>query len=263
MWRCARLRDVRHIVLLGTDVPVAFFAYPDKPGVLLPEGCDVHRLAGIDDDHLAVLQALVDELDAEHCMPDVEDGGVPDLAGGALVPEAMARALGRYMPEDAIVVDESVTSGRGFMPYTRGAAPHDWLALTGGSIGYGLPCATGAALACPDRRVICTEGDGSAMYTLQALWTQAREGCNVTTVLFNNRSYAILKGELANVGAGNPGRTALDMLELDRPDLDWCRLAGAMGVPASRATTAEEFNEQFARACSRARPHPDRSRDVT
>ena len=248
-----QLRDVHHIILLGTDVPVAFFAYPDRPSVLVPDDCTVHRLAGIDDDHSAVLQALVDELDAGDA-PELENRDPPDLAGGALTTEAVARALGHHMPENAILVDESVTSGRGFMPFTRNAAPHDWLALTGGSIGYGLPCATGASLACPDRKVICTVGDGSAMYTIQALWTQAREGCDVVTVLFNNRSYAILKGELANVGAGNPGRTALDMLDLDRPDLDWGRLAGSMGVRASRATTAEDFNDQFARAVGEPGP---------
>ncbi len=248
-----QLHDVRHIILVGTDAPVAFFAYPDRPSVLVPDGCQVHHLADIDHDHLAVLQSLVDELDA-HDAPELENHNPPDLATGALTTEAIARALGHHMPENAILVDESVTSGRGFMPFTRNAAPHDWLALTGGSIGYGLPCATGAALACPDRKVICTEGDGSAMYTIQALWTQAREGCDVVTVLFNNRSYAILKGELAKVGAGNPGRTALDMLDLDRPDLDWCRLAGSMGVPATRATTADEFNDQLARAVAEPGP---------
>ena len=248
-----QLQDVRHIILVGTDAPVAFFAYPDRPSVLVPEGCRVHHLADIDHDHLAVLQSLVDELDA-HDAPELENRDPPDLATGSLTTEAIARALGHHMPENAILVDESVTSGRGFMPFTRNAAPHEWLALTGGSIGYGLPCATGASLACPDRKVICTEGDGSAMYTIQALWTQAREGCDVVTILFNNRSYAILKGELANVGAGNPGRTALDMLDLDRPDLDWCRLAGSMGVPATRATTAEEFNGQLARAVSEPGP---------
>ena len=249
-----QLASVERLVLVGAKAPVAFFAYPDKPSVLVPDGCEVLRLAGIDDDHEAALSALADELDAHGARPKLQEARRPELATGSLTSEAVARALGRYMPEDAIVADESVTSGRGFMPYTAGAAPHDWLALTGGSIGLGLPYATGAAIARPDRKVVCTEGDGSAMYTLQALWTQAREGCDVVNVVFANRSYAILKGELAHVGAGNPGRKALDMLDLDRPDLDWRSLAAGMGVPATRATTADEFNEQFARAVAEPGP---------
>jgi acetolactate synthase-1/2/3 large subunit len=159
------------------------------------------------------------------------------------------------MPKDAIIADESVTSGRGLMPFTAGTEQHDWLALTGGSIGIGMPYATGAAIACPDRKVICLEGDGSGMYTLQALWTQARENCDVVNVIFANRTYEILKGELMNVGAQNPGRKAFDMLEIGRPDLDWRQLAAGMGVPATRATTAEEFNQQFERALNEPGPH--------
>ena len=139
-----------------------------------------------------------------------------------------------------------MTTGRAFFGYTRAAAPHDWLQNMGGSIGLGLPLATGAAVACPDRKVVCLEGDGSGMYTVQSLWTQAREGLDVTTVLFSNRSYQILRGELANVGAGNPGRKALDMLDLGKPDIDWVGLAKSMGVPGSRVTTMEEFNRRFA-----------------
>ena len=151
----------------------------------------------------------------------------------------LGQALGSTMPEGPIVVDESVTPGRGFFPYSVGAPPHDWLCLTGGAIGQGMPVATGAAVACPDRTVVNLQDDGSALYTLQSLWTQAREGLDVTTVIFANRSYQILKGELANVGAGNPGRRALDMLDIDRPTLDWVSLAKGMGVPASRVETAE------------------------
>jgi len=250
-----QLQTVRHIILLGAKTPVAFFAYPNKPSVLVPDGCEIHQFADIDDDHLVALQALADELDANAISPALQEVNKPGLMTGALTPESVACALGHYMPENAIVADESVTSGRGFMPYTQGAPPHDWLALTGGSIGLGLPYATGAAIACPDRKVVCTEGDGSGMYTLQALWTQAREGCDVVNVIFNNRSYAILKGELANVGACNPGRKALDMLEIGRPDIDWGSLAHGMGVRATRATTADEFNDQFARAVATPGPH--------
>ena len=132
------------------------------------------------------------------------------------------------------------------MSRTRGAAPHDYLQITGGAIGIGLPLATGAAIACPDRKVVCLQADGSAMYTVQALWTQAREGLDVTTVILDNRSYAILKGELANVGAGSTGRKADDMMELDRPALDWVSIARGMGVEAGRAGTMEEFNRLLA-----------------
>jgi len=250
-----QLASVEHLVLLGAKVPVAFFAYPNKPSVLIPEGCTVHELAAIGDDHLAVLTALCDELDAWNTPPLIQQSVRPELATGALTPEAVAAALGRLMPENAIIADESVTSGRGFMPYTVGSVPHDWLSLTGGAIGLGLPYATGAAIACPDRKVICTEGDGSGMYTLQALWTQAREGCDVVNVIFANRSYAILRHELTNVGAQNPGRKAIDMLTLDRPELDWVSLAKGMGVQGVRVDSAEAFNDAFARAVATPGPH--------
>lgn len=250
-----QLGSVKHLVLLGAKVPVAFFAYPNKPSVLIPEDCAVHELAEIGDDHHAVLSALCDELDAWGTEPVLQQPKKPDLMTGALTPESVAAALGNLMPENCIIADESVTSGRGFMPFTVGAAKHDWLSLTGGSIGLGLPYATGAAIACPDRKVICTEGDGSGMYTLQALWTQAREGLDVVNIIFANRSYAILHHELANVGAQNPGRKAIDMLTLDRPALDWVDMARGMGVKGCKAETAEEFNTALARAIAEPGPH--------
>ena len=176
------------------------------------------------------------------------------LPRGALTPQSAAQALGCLIPEGAIVVNEAATSGFAIPTLTAGAPQHDWLDLTGGAIGQGLPSAVGAAVACPGRRVLALEGDGSGMYTLQALWTMAREGLDVTTVIFSNRKYAILQVELLRVGAGNPGRKAEDMLSLNRPDLDWVALATGMGVPATRATTAEEFNKQLAR--SLAAPGP-------
>ncbi len=148
-----------------------------------------------------------------------------------------------------------MTTGRAFFASTRSARPHDWLSNMGGSIGMGMPVATGAAVACPDRKVIALEGDGSGMYTLQALWTQAREGLDVTTLLFSNRSYAILRGELANVGAGNPGRKALDMLDLSHPDLDWVGLARAMGVPGAQATTMADVNRHLAEGIAAPGPY--------
>jgi acetolactate synthase-1/2/3 large subunit len=152
------------------------------------------------------------------------------------------------------VCDESVTTGRGFFPATRGARPHDWLQLSGGAIGLGIPMATGAAVACPGRRVISLEADGSGMYTLQSLWTQARERLDVTTLIWANRAYAILRGELAQVGARNPGRKALDMLSLDDPALDWVKLAGGMGVEGVRAESCEALIDAFRAGLKRRGP---------
>src|SRR5437899_1566726 len=199
-----------------------------------------------EEDLIGARAALADELGAHSTPAPVTNDPPPAPATGAIDSDAIGRSLAALLPENAIIVDEAVTTGRGFFAPTRSAQPHDWLSNMGGSIGMGMPVATGAAVACPDRKVICLEGDGSGMYTLQALWTQAREGLDVTTLLFSNRSYAILRGELANVGAGNPGRKALDMLDLGHPDLDWVGLARAMGVPGARVTTMEAFNDRFA-----------------
>jgi acetolactate synthase-1/2/3 large subunit len=162
--------------------------------------------------------------------------------------------VGALLPENAIVVDESITSGRGLLAATAGSPPHDWIVNTGGSIGNGLPLAVGAAVACPERAVLCLEADGSAMYTLQALWTAARENLHITTVIFANRAYAILKAELASA-AQNPGRRSLDMLEIGRPDIDWVSLARSMGVPASKASTLEEFAAALARGFEHKGPN--------
>jgi acetolactate synthase-1/2/3 large subunit len=237
----ALLAGYRHFILVGADAPVAFFAYPDKPSLLAPPGCSMHRLTDRVEDPAQALEWLADELGAKAEAAVVQELARPAQPRGGLTKDSLAAALGALIPENAIVVDESVSTGRGFFPSTAGAPPHDWLSNTGGSIGMGLPVATGAAVACPDRKVICLSGDGSAMYTLQSLWTQAREGLDVTTVVFANRDYAILKGELINVGAANPGRKALDMLEIGRPDLDWVDLARGMGVDGVRVQTAEEF----------------------
>jgi acetolactate synthase-1/2/3 large subunit len=242
----AILAGLRHIILVGSKMPVAFFAYPDKPSLLAPADTVGHVLARPEEDLVGALAALADEVGARSTPAPVVNGPPSNMASGAITPEALGASLGALLPENAIVVDEAVTTGRGFFAPTRSAQPHDWLSNMGGSIGMGMPVATGAAVACPDRKVICLEGDGSGMYTLQALWTQAREGLDVTTLLFSNRSYAILRGELANVGAGNPGRKALDMLDLGHPDLDWVALAGGMGVAGARVTTMEGFNDRLA-----------------
>jgi acetolactate synthase I/II/III large subunit len=251
----AVLSGLRHLVLVGAKAPVAFFAYPDKPSVLTPEDCQIHRLSEPADESVSALEWLAEEVGARKNGEVVQPPSRPALPGGALTPDTLAAALGALLPEGAVVVDESITTGRGFFKLTAGAPPHDWLNNMGGSIGFGLPVATGAAVACPDRKVLCLEGDGSGMYTLQALWTQAREALDVTTVVFANRSYAILHGELAGVGAGTPGEKAVDMLDIGRPDLDWVSLARGMGVPASRATTADEFNRQLAAGLASAGPY--------
>ncbi|MED5338023.1 MAG: acetolactate synthase large subunit [Pseudomonadota bacterium] len=244
----------KNIILLGAKAPVAFFGYPGKPSALYPEGCNIHTLATVEEDAVAAAEALAAELDCLHLAPLLKEAEAPAAMSGPITPESLGRGLAAFMPENAIVVDESVTTGRAFMPFTAGAPKHDWLSSCGGSIGFGIPAATGAAIACPDRKVICLEGDGSGMYTLQALWTQARENCNVVNIIFANRTYEILKGELMRVGADNPGRKAIDMLEIGRPDLDWVAMSQGMGVPATRAFTSEEFNEQLARAVASEGP---------
>ncbi|NNE85982.1 MAG: hypothetical protein HKN28_18620, partial [Alphaproteobacteria bacterium] len=162
----------------------------------------------------------------------------PDIPNGPNNPSSIASVLGNLIPENAIVVDESITTGRDFFAETAGAPPHDWLNNRGGSIGYGLPVAVGAAVACPDRKVILLQSDGSGMYTLQSLWTMARENLDITVLVFANNSYNILRGELTNVGVQNPGPRAIDMLSLDRPNLDWVSLARGMGVEAMYADDA-------------------------
>jgi acetolactate synthase I/II/III large subunit len=242
----ASLANARHLMLAGSKAPVAFFAYPDKPSVLSPPQCEIHTLATPGEDVVGALEALAEELGAPDNAPVQAPETYPPPSGEAITPDAAAAAVATLLPEGAIVVDEALTAAAAFMSRTRGAAAHDYLQVTGGAIGIGLPLATGAAVACPERRVICLQADGSAMYTVQALWTQAREDLDVTTVLLNNRSYAILKHELANVGADDAGRSALDMMELDRPALDWVGLARGMGVEAGRAKTLEELYRQFA-----------------
>ena len=238
------LAGTSRLLLVGSKAPVAFFAYPGKPSELRPEGCEVITVATPAEDVAGALEALADELGATQRAP-VQALETPPPGGSPLSFGTAAAVVAALLPEGAVVVDEALTGAAAFISGTRGAAPHDYLQVTGGAIGIGPPLATGAAIACPDRKVVCLQADGSAMYTVQALWTQAREGLDVTTVILDNRSYAILKGELANVGAGDAGRKAHDMMELDRPALDWVALARGMGVEAGRATTAEEFDRQL------------------
>ena len=239
------LAGTRHLLLVGTKPPVAFFAYPGKPSALSPPDCEVRTLAGPAEDVVGALEALAEELGARGTAVALQAHEPPSLPEGTLTPESAAAAVGALLPEDSVVVDEAITASAAFFSKTRGAPPHDWLDVTGGAIGVGPPLATGAAVACPSRKVLCLQADGSATYTVQALWTQAREGLDITTIILNNRSYAILKQELANVGARDAGRRALDMMELDRPALDWLALARGMGVEGGRAKTVEELERQL------------------
>jgi len=242
------LKDFKNIVLVEANDPVAFFAYPNKPSILKPEGCEVHRMTAWGENSVAALEALADALGAKPS--DVKPQKLAELSKptGALNHASIAQAIAYAIPENAIIIDESITTGRGFFPPTAAAAPHDWLQNMGGSIGFSPPVATGAAVACPDRKVICMVGDGSAMYTIQALWTQAREGLDVVTIVFANRIYQILRGEFDGVGAGEPGTRAQDMLKLDRPNLDFVALAKGMGVEGRAVTSADEFNKALAEA---------------
>jgi acetolactate synthase I/II/III large subunit len=250
------LKDVRRLVLVGAKVPVAFFAYPDKPSVLVPKGCYTTTLATVEEDLEYALEALAAELDAVKTAPaNISMPSRPSVPHGAITQEGIAAILGAYLPENAIVVDEAITTGRGFASLTAGAPPHDWLAIMGGAIGFALPCSVGAAIAARNRKVVALEGDGSAMYTLQALWTMARNSLDVTILVFANRSYQILRGELAGVGAGTPGAKATDMLTIDRPDLDWVGLAKAQGAEAGRATTLEELEREFKRGLATSGPY--------
>jgi acetolactate synthase I/II/III large subunit len=248
------LKDFKHIVLVEANDPIAFFAYPNKPSMMKPEGCEVHRMTAWGENSIAALEALADAVGAKP--QDVKPQKLVELVKptGALNHASIAQAIALAIPENAIVVDESITTGRGFFPPTASAAPHDWLQNMGGSIGFSTPIATGAAVACPDRKVICMVGDGSAMYTIQSLWTQAREGLNVVTIVFANRIYQILRGEFDGVGAGEPGKRAQDMLKIDRPTIDFVSLAKGMGVPGRAVATADDFNKALAEAIAEPGP---------
>lgn len=232
---------------------MSFFAYPGKPSDLVPEGAQVHTLASLGQDVTRALTEVAD-LVAADTEPVLQQASRPALPSGPLTPQNWVDVIGALLPENAIIADEANTSGLMLPTATAGAPRHDVLTLTGGAIGYGMPVATGAAVAAPDRPVLNLQSDGSALYTISALWTQARENLNVTTVLLNNRAYAILRLELQRVGAQG-GPKANELLDLSRPDMDFVKIAEGMGVPATRATTAEELAEQLQRAFAEPGPH--------
>jgi acetolactate synthase-1/2/3 large subunit len=246
------MAGTQQLILAGSRKPVTFFAYPNKPQTSIPEDAQIHILSRPEQDVVESLARLADALGCKKVAPP-NNGSRPEAGRGALTPEAVAATLGALMPEHAVIADESVSFGRGFFANTQAAPPHDWLNVTGGAIGGGMPMATGAAIGAPGRRVINLQADGSAMYTVQALWTQAREKLDITTVLLSNRKYQILLGELANVGA-NPGRTALDMMDIGNPDINWPNLAGSLGVEAARTDNAEGFADLLAHSLKRSGP---------
>ncbi len=251
----AALADVRRAVLVGAPPPVGFFAYPGRPGALLPADAAVQVLATPQDDCVAALAALADALGAPPGVPALPPAAPasPEPVRGAPSGPALAAALAQLLPEGAVVIDEALSLRADLFHGLTHAAPHDWLEVPGGAIGGGLPLAAGAAIGAPGRRVVALQADGSGMYTPQALWTMARERLDVTVVLLANRRYAVLLHELAGVDA-EPGPTVLDMMHLDRPALDWVALAAGMGVEAARAETMERFADLFAASLGRAGP---------
>ena len=251
------LKDIDHLILIGAAPPVSFFAYPNVPSVMAPQDCDQFLFASPSDDIDQALEDLLQRLDAKDVEPEVHPLALPELPSGALDVGTAAQTLAALLPENAIIVDEAATSGMPLFPITAASRPHDWLNLTGGSIGFGLPASVGAAIACPDRKVICLEGDGSAMYTIQSLWTMAREYLDIVVIIYNNRKYSILELEFSRTGArgGVPGPKAASMLDIGSPDMDFVSIAQGMGVAATRATTAEEFSTQLSKAIHGPGPH--------
>lgn len=250
----AFLAAFKHIITVETGEPIAFFSYPGKPSLLKSDETQLCNLVEKDEDSIAGLEMLVDALGAQNTPASLQVASETGAPQGPLTPVSIAHALASAIPEGCIFVDESLTTGRETMGLTVGARPHDMIQNMGGSIGYGTPVATGAALACPDRRVFCMVGDGSAMYTIQSLWTQAREALNVTTIICANNSYNILKTEFANMGFGAPGSQALAMIDIDRPSIDWLAMSKSMGVPGARVETTEDFHAAMIRCAQMPGP---------
>jgi len=252
----ASLAPYRNILLVGASDPVSFFAYPGKPGRQAAPGSCIMTVAAVGDDLDATLDALADAVGARHSAAVSLTARVQlALPDGALTAGGIAQVIAALLPQDAIVIDESVSAGNALGAPTSQAARHDWLSVMGGSIGWGLPAAVGAAIAAPARKVLALEGDGSAMYTIQALWTMAREGLDVTIVVFANRAYQILLGEYARVGAGSLGPRANGMLRLDAPTLDFVGLARSMGVEAGRATDLASLARELLRGFASSGPY--------
>jgi len=248
------LKNFDTMITVGTAPPVSFFAYPDKPGKLWPTTCKVIELAHFETDQIDALVRLADRLEAPEWQSQ-DDQSLPAIPSGPLTAETVGAIVANQLPAQAIISDESQTSGAFTFEYFDAAAPHDWLCLTGGAIGHGLPTALGAAVACPERKVVALQADGSGMYTNQALWSMAREQLDICVVIYNNSRYAILSLELMRVGVTEPGERARSMLEIDKPTINWVAMGEAMGISSSRANTTEEFEKQFANAMQTRGPH--------
>ncbi|MFN4289951.1 MAG: acetolactate synthase large subunit [Permianibacter sp.] len=250
-----QLADIEQLVLVDARAPVSFFAYPGKKSYLVPDSCSVHTLATPAQDSALSLQKLAQALGANHTAPALQAAQRPSRPRGKLSAEKVCKAVGHLLPENAILIDEAITSGLLLSAMTAGAPRHDLITLTGGAIGQGLPNAIGAAIACPNRPVVALIGDGTAMYTIQSLWTMAREQLNVTSIIFNNASYSVLNIELERVGADEIGPKAKSQLDIGGPQLNFALLAQGMGVHAVRVETAEDFCKAMEYALAMPGPH--------
>jgi acetolactate synthase-1/2/3 large subunit len=250
-----QLSGLDHLILVDAKAPVSFFAYPGKKSDLVPEGCQVHCLSSFTQDAMGCIEKLVQAVGAQEQQPVLQQAKRPPRPRGKFTADKVCKAVGHLLPANAIVVDEAQTSGIMLPLFTAGAPRHDVITLTGGAIGQGLPNAVGAAIACPNRKVLALVGDGSAMYTIQSLWTMAREKLDVVTVVFSNRAYAILNVELQRVGAVGAGDKARAQFDLSSPPLDFVRMGESMGVSSCRATTTEEFVAALERALRTPGPH--------
>jgi acetolactate synthase-1/2/3 large subunit len=247
------LKDFEQMILIGAQEPVAFFAYPGVASLLAPPECRMIALAGVHDDIPAAVAALAERVTTADCPRQARIK--PILTDGELSPAAIGDVISAGLPDNAIISDEGITCGLELFLRTQGAPAHDWLAITGGSIGQGLPVSFGASIACPDRKVVAFQADGSAMYTVQSLWSMARERSDVTVVLLNNSSYAILNVELVRLKAGEPNAKTLSMLDLANPVIDWVSIAEGMQVDACKVETVAEFESAFAKAMATPGPH--------
>ena len=247
------LEGIKHVILVGAKPPTAFFAYPNKPSLIAPKDSTTVVLARPEEEAVISLNMLADELGAPKQVKIPQSAVMPELLHGAFEPNAFAMTFAKLIPENAIVCEDAVTSGRGLFAPTFNSAPNDWLQNTGGAIGHAFPCATGAAIACPDRKVICLQADGAGMYSVQSLWTQVRENLNIVNVVFANRIYKILYGELIAVGA-QPGRASNELFDLSRPEIEWTQIAKGLGMESVSVTTLEAFADVFKSACQKTGP---------
>jgi len=250
-----QLADIEHLIVVDSKPPVSFFAYPGKKSELTPETCTVHTLATPEQDAAGSLDKLVRALGAGNATPTLQPSHRPGCPRGKLTAEKVCKAVGHLLPDNAIIVDEAITSGLMLPAMTAGVPRHDLITLTGGAIGQGLPNAIGAAIACPDRPVLALIGDGTSMYTIQSLWTMAREKLNVTSIIFNNASYSVLNIELERVGAASVGAKAKSQLDLNGPVIHFAQLAQGMGVHGVRVSTVDDLLKAMTYAFSHDGPH--------